>query len=353
MNKKTTAGILVVIIIIIGLVCLNKNTNTSQVNKNNIKVGVIVPLTGDFAVIGEEVKNGVDLAVTELQLKGLNITAVYEDDKFDPKEAVSAANKLITVDKVNIAMLFSVEEARPIVSIFNNSRIPLVAAWDSNMFLKDAGPYVFSNGFSTEKAGEIMADYAFNTLNLKKVAVLSHVDAWSEIISKSFEDQFKKNGGSIVYSDSVQVGTTDFRLQISKIKAAKPDGVYFPLIPFDSVSFIKQAKENSLNVAILSGDALIQDVIDATGKSSDGIYYTNAYSESTKLGSAYKAKYGKDPYALVYAASGYDALIKIGESLGSSNDIKSALDKAFGPSRSADRVEKIYQVNGGVSKEVK
>lgn len=349
MNKRTFFILVAIIAMVTGGVILNEKNHV----KTPIKVGVILPLTGDFAAIGEELQKGVDLAIAQLHSKGVEISAVYEDDKFDPKEVVTAANKLITVDKVDFAVLFSVEEARPVVSIFNNSKVPLVVSWDSNHFLKDAGPYIFSNGFSTEKAGEIMADYAYSRLNLKSVAVLGHVDAWSEIISKSFVDEFKKDGGNIVYDEAVQVGTNDFRLQISKIKVKKPDGVYFPLIPFDSVSFIKQAKEGGLNVPLMSGDALIKDVIDAAGTASDNIYYTNAYSENAQLASIYKEKYGKDAPALVYTASGYDSIIKIGEQMVSSGNSKDVLDKVFGASRLADRVEKIYQVKGGLSGEVK
>lgn len=353
MKKTLWAIIIIVIIVVLGGILFTKNSSNLQTDKTAIKVGVIIPLTGDLAIIGEELKKGIDLAISELQFKGLNITAIYEDDRFDPKVTATAANKLLNIDKVNFAVTFSIEEARPIVSIFNDHKVPLVVTWDSNIFLQDASPYIYSNGFSTEKAGEIMADYAFAELNLRNVAMLSHVDAWSEIISESFAEQFKKNGGNIIYSDTAQVGTNDFRLQISKIKAQKTDGVYFPLLPFDSVSFIKQAKELKLNVPLMSGDALIQDVIDAAGNAADGIYYTNAYSGNTQLSNLYRSKYEKDPFAIVFVESGYDALMRIGQSIDSSGDIKSALDKVFGSSRSASKIEKIYQVKEGISNEVK
>ncbi|MEK7390569.1 MAG: hypothetical protein AAB635_00320, partial [Patescibacteria group bacterium] len=120
-----------------------------------------------------------------------------------------------------------------------------------------------------------------------------------------------------------------------------------------SVRFIKQAKELKLNVPLMSGHALIQDVIDAAGNAADGIYYTNAYSGNTQLSNLYRSKYEKDPFAIVFVESGYDALMRIGQSIDSSGDIKSALDKVFGSSRSASKIEKIYQVKEGISNEVK
>jgi branched-chain amino acid transport system substrate-binding protein len=348
---KKIFWIIIGVVVIILLVILSSSSHITK-RTSAIKMGVIIPMTGDYALIGDELKKGVDLAVSQLLAQGIDITTIYADDRFDPKEAVSAANKLISIDKVDFTVLFSVEEARPVVSVFNNAKIPLVVLWDSNSFLKDAGPFVFSNGFSTEKGGKQMADFAFNSLKLRNVAVVSHVDAWSDIISKAFKSQFEKDGGKIVYDDSVQVGTTDFRLIISKMKAANPDGVYAPLIPFDSVSFIKQASQSGLNMPLMSGDALIQDAIDGSGKASEGIYFTNAYSESQELPALYKQTYNKDLYALVYVASGYDGVLKLGKALDSPTDILTSLNSLFGPTRSADRIEKIFEVKSGVPVEV-
>ena len=197
-----------------------------------------------------------------------------------------------------------------------------------------------------------MADFAYNELKMRNVAVLAHVDAWAEIISKSFKDRFVKNGGKIVYDDTVQIGTNDFRLHISKIKNTKPDGVYFPIIPFDSVSFIKQAKENGLNVKLMTGDALIQDVIDATGQASEGAYFTNGYGENADLPNLYETKYERKPGSIIYVAAGFDTMDKIGKYLPSQN-IKETFDKMFGPTRSADRTEKLYQIKNGVPVEIK
>ncbi|MEK7390909.1 MAG: ABC transporter substrate-binding protein, partial [Patescibacteria group bacterium] len=133
MKKTLWAIIIIVIIVVLGGILFTKNSSNLQTDKTAIKVGVIIPLTGDLAIIGEELKKGIDLAISELQFKGLNITAIYEDDRFDPKVTATAANKLLNIDKVNFAVTFSIEEARPIVSIFNDHKVPLVVTWDSNI----------------------------------------------------------------------------------------------------------------------------------------------------------------------------------------------------------------------------
>jgi branched-chain amino acid transport system substrate-binding protein len=347
-----------IIIALVGVVILGgvwySYNDKNNVNKNQaIKIGIIAPLSGDYAAIGEELKKGVDLAVDQLKLKGKDISVVYEDDQFDPKSTVSAANKLITIEKVDFAVVFSIEEAKPIISIFNEHKVPLVLLWDSSNFLRDSGPYIFSNGFSVEMNGQKMADFAYDNLKLRKVAVVYHIDEWSKIIYKSFEDQFKKNGGEIVFTDSVQVGTSDFNVMLLKIKSLKPDGIYFPLIPFDSISFIKQAKQLGIKTSMLSGDALIQDVIDGAGNSAENIYFTNVYSDNSDLSNLYKTKYGKESGGFPFVATGFDGIMKIGNQLNGEDDIKTTLDKIFGKDRTVVRVEKVFQVKDGKPVEYK
>jgi len=352
MNKTIKwIGGLVIILVVIVLITSQQSGQTNITEP--IKIGVITPLTGDYSIVGEEVQKGIELAVSQLGKQGVKISVVCEDDQLDPKNTVTAANKLITIDKVDFVVVFSVEEAKPIFSLFNNAKIPLLVLFDSNNAIKSAGPYIFSNGFSTEKTGELMADYAFNTLKLKKIAIVSHVDEWSKIITESFKNKFIDDGGVVVYNDSVQIGTSDFRSIILKIKNAKPDGIYFPLIPFDAIDFIKQINQYNISVPMLSGDGLFQSIIDAVGKLSDNIYYTNGYLENSDLLQLYKSKYQKYPDTLLFVASGYDGILKVGKSLSSSKNIKTIFDNIFGLVKTADRIEKIYRVESGKSIEVK
>ena len=104
---------------------------------------------------------------------------------------------------------------------------------------------------------------------------------------------------------------------------------------------------------MLSGDGLFQSIIDAVGKLSDNIYYTNGYLENSDLLQLYKSKYQKYPDTLLFVASGYDGILKVGKSLSSSKNIKTIFDNIFGLVKTADRIEKIYRVESGKSIEVK
>ena len=279
---------------------------------------------------------------------------VDEDAKSDfGRGPVSAANKLFTVNNVDAVITLITEQAKPVIPLFEQHKVPLLIAWDSNKFIEQAGPYVFASGFSTEKAGEAAATYAYKNLGLRNVAVIQHQEAWSDIIAPSFAEKFVSLGGKIAYKESVGLETTDYRTSISKIKAAEPDGTYFALVPPTNAQFIIQARQFKLPGELLTGDALFQSVIDETGDGANGIYFTNTYTtEGEMLTELYKTKYGTNPNDVTTVSMGYDALMKLAESQQKNTDLYEGMLSVFGPTRSSERIEKIYQIKNGVPVEV-
>ena len=136
-----TISIIIASLIVFSFGCVKKE-------EKEVKIGAILSLTGDFAIFGEEIKKGIELAVEEAKSSGLHLTVFYEDDQsLSPVAGVNAANKLITVNKIDVGLTMIVEESRPISSFFGKSKVSLIVLWDSNKFIKEAGEYIFSNGF--------------------------------------------------------------------------------------------------------------------------------------------------------------------------------------------------------------
>lgn len=313
-----------------------------------LKVGAILPLTGDIAFVGEEIKKGIDLAVQEINENGERIEVIYEDDAFDLKQSVSAANKLINIDEVDVVVTMLIEEAQPIMPLFATEKTPLLVLWDSNHLINTGGEYIFSNGFSTEQAARDMAKYASETLNLRKVAIVGHVDPWAEISTGVFTETFKSLGGEVTFNETLSVETTDYRTAITKAKQSDTDGVYFPLIPPHNAQFLTQAGQMGLGATLMTGDPLIQDVINEAGSAAEGVFFTNFYTDKAEeLMSKYKSVYGTDILDAALVSFGYDGIVKLMDAKNLDSSLKSGLDKVFGPSRTADRAEKIYQVKQG------
>ena len=102
---KKIIWVIIIIAIIAGAVFLLGREN-GDISKNNpIKIGAILPLTGDLAFLGEEIKKGIDLGVAEYKDRGININVIYEDDQsLSLTASVNAANKLLNIDKVDVGL---------------------------------------------------------------------------------------------------------------------------------------------------------------------------------------------------------------------------------------------------------
>ncbi len=325
-TNKIIIGVIIVVIIIGGIWYIATRESKEEV----IKIGAILPLTGESAIAGISIQQGIEIAVEEINkaggINGREIKVIFEDDQYDNKFTVTAANKLISVDKIDIGIVSFVHGAKAVMPIFEQNKIPLIVAWDSTNEL-EKGDYIFSTGFSTELSGIKMANYAYNELNLRRVAIVLHQDEWSEVIAPAFKQEFQGLGGEILLEEKVAVGENDFRTIISKIKSKDADAVYLPLVPVNTDIFLKQAKELGLEAQILSGDALIPDIIIAAGEAAEGVYFTSIYVEDNEISQAlagkYREKYGEEAPALPMVAFGYDVILAIKSAAESIEDITS------------------------------
>lgn len=357
--KKSLILSVVVIAFVIGGIWYGRADDEGV---ETIKIGSILPLSGDFALLGEEIRRGAEIAVEEAHAAGLDVVYISEDDRLEPTGAANTANKLVRVDKVDAVFTGVVQEAKPITPIFSENKIPLLVTWDSNEFLKQAGEYIFSIGFSTEAAGKRMATYAYKELGLRDIAIINHIDEWSELISDSFSEVFRLLGGKIVMREKTQITEKDYRTNLTKVKQLNPDGIYFPMLPLAKGPFLIQTKQLGLKSALLTGDGLLQDEIDFAGVAAEGVYLTNIFSEnSDELGKKYKAKYNADPADIVFVSFGYDGVNTIlqGYKIASEQNLtlRDALAKVnfqgtgsvinMNGANYSEREEKVYKVSDG------
>lgn len=354
MNRTTKIIIVVIALVVIVLLGL-RVYQTQRSQTNSVKIGAILPLSGGFASFGEEIQKGIALGIDDFATKGVPVEMVFEDDQsLVPTAIVSAAQKLLTVDKVDAGVTMAIEEARPIMPIFQTGQTPLLILWDSNDSIRNAGDYIFSNGFSTEKTGEVAARYAYEQLGSRKVAIIGHVDPAVEIMSASFKKTFEGLGGHIVFEQAFQPTISDYRTAILGMKQAGADAVYAPLLPPTLVDFLKEARQLKLNAALISAEGVTPDVMKDAGSAAEGVYFTNIFpiSDATSsLAEKYEKKYGVQPPDITLVALGYDGIVKIAQAIdlaeSSKTSVKTQLDVIFGASRSTDRAEKMYKVVDG------
>jgi branched-chain amino acid transport system substrate-binding protein len=239
---------------------------------------------------------------------------ITEDDQSKPEEAGTVVTKLINQDGV-VAVLGQVASSHSLAAapICQNNQIPMVSPSSTNPRVTQVGDYIFRVCFIDPFQGAVMAKFAANTLNAKRVAILVDVRSdYSVGLQTFFRQQFKQLGGEIISEQSYSQGDSDFRAQLTQIKAQNPDAIYVPGYYTEVGTIARQAKELGITVPLLGGDGWdSQKLFEIGGESVVGSYISNHYSVDDpspaiqKFVRDYETKYGAKPDAL--AALGYDA----------------------------------------------
>lgn len=311
----------------------NQNKNSISALSEPIKIGVFTPLTGDGASYGNAMKNGLDLALADINknggLLGRKVELVYEDTHLDINEAVKAMNKFIYIDKLSIVI--AAEGSGPTSSVAplaDSTRTIMVVALASTPMLKEAGDYVFRVIPSDDYQGKEIAKLAIE-LGHKKAGVLYVNDAYGVGIKDVFLEEFSKVG-MISAVESFGPGSADFKSQLAKIKNADP-GVLVIVARKEFSIILKQIKELDLKAQIIASETLKDEaIIKASGDAAEDVllvYYAEPI-DYIDFKSRFQARYNVEP--AFYAEFGYDALGVLAEAIKEAGvmktqDIKNAL----------------------------
>ena len=174
MTKKqwTYIVLAVIAVVIIALSCEKKPPI-----HGDIIIGSTLPLSGDAAVWGKNTQEGIDLALEEINaaggVLGRKLVVVYEDTRALPKEGVTAYHKLTTVDKVKVIIDDSVSSVTlAMAPLAQNDHVVIIATGATAPKISEAGEFIFRVWNSDAFEGEVSADYAFDMLGLRSVAIL-------------------------------------------------------------------------------------------------------------------------------------------------------------------------------------
>ena len=291
-----------------------------------IKVGMYVDLTGATSSFGVSTKNGVDLAVEEINkaggVLGKQLEIITEDDQGRPEQAKTVVQKLISQDKVQV-VLGEVASTNSLAAapVAQDAKIPMITPSSTNPKVTETGDYIFRVCFIDPFQGSVMAKFAANDLKAKTAAIFGDVQSdYSKGLSQYFTQEFTKLGGKVVEEQKYTQNDTDFKGQLTSIRQKNPDVIYVPGYYGEVGIIVKQARELGMTQPILGGDGWDSPKLwDLGGESLKNTYISNHYSvenpapEIQKFVKAYEAKYKVKPDSL--AALAYDAAYILADSL--------------------------------------
>jgi len=310
-----------------------------QPESKEIKIGATLPLSGDAAIWGNNTKEGIDLAVEQVNssggVLGKKIVVVYEDTEALPQKGVSAYQKLVQVDKVTAIIDDSISSVTlAMAPLAQKDHVVILATGATAPKISDAGEYIFRIWNSDAYEGQVAAEYAFNTLGLRDIAILYINNDYGKGLDDVFSTQFKKLGGKIVSSQSFEQNSADMRSQLTKIQSTNPAGLYLVGYPKEIPVALVQAKELGITTKLI-GTVAMQDpkLIENAREAAEGLMFPYPKDPNGKeveaFNASFKKKYGKAPG--ITSDVGYDAVKMIVKAIelskgSSGDDIKKGLN---------------------------
>lgn len=284
-----------------------------------IRIGFFGALTGPTATFAQSGKNGVTLAVDEINaaggvLGGKHFELVVEDDRGEATEAASAVSKLITRDHV-VALIGEQASSRSIAAapIAQSYGVPMISPTSTNVEVTKKGDYIFRACFTDPYQGAVIASFARNNLQAATAAQLVDVrNDYSVGLAQAFRESFVRNGGRVVAELKYSEGDSDFSAQLTAIRPLDPDVLVVPGYYTDAGLIARQARALGIRAILLGGDGWDSPKLtEIGGQAVEGAYFSNHYSvddPSTAVRNfvaAYRKKHGADPDSI--AALSYDA----------------------------------------------
>ncbi|MFH0906502.1 MAG: penicillin-binding protein activator [archaeon] len=311
--------IIVIILIISFLFFLKINPSSSTIN-----IGVTIPLSGPQVYAGQEIKEGLDLGIEEINLSNSKIkyNLIYEDTICDPKNASSSTQKLIDID--NIHYLFGdfcssgILASAPITERSKVIHIPFGASPD----VEFAGEYVFRNKPNTRLETRELSRFLYNN-EIKTVSALLINSDYGKGTIKAFEEEFDKLGGRIIKIEYYDTTAKDIKSQLQKIKASNPDVIYLAPYPSDLANIMKQIKELGISKPIFSctGTEIgsFKNLADMEGTIYPYIEFNKTSKEYIDFEKKFISKYNKNPS--FQSAVAYDAVTILNQAINMCEDI--------------------------------
>lgn len=307
--KKIT-WIVILVIIVILLVIFNTRSKP-QTTQNDRTIVAILPLSGPIAYTGELAKRGIDMAVNDLATSS-KVRVIFEDAKNDPKLAVSIFNKNIVGDKKSAYIALGSPIAMSLLPLANANKVVL-------MSIASAPAYISPDGYTFKLSGSADVEMTnilenVDKLGIKRLAVIYQNDDYGRGLLNSLKGKYKD---SLVAEEGFLSGSSDMRTELTKIKAAKPDGIFIATYAPTAGVIAKQASTLGIKSILMCGSACdISDLVKSGGASTEGFIVTAPTSVTFgDLGQRYKDIYNEEIGYLT--TRNYDAVMVIAAAMDS------------------------------------
>ena len=331
-----------------------------------IKVGIVLPLTGEQAKFGEIEKRSFIMAAEEINAKGgvngKKLELLFEDDTGKPDVGRSATEKLISQEKVPVITGgYSSSVTAAATAVAQQFKVPFLVTTGSADKITEVGyDYVFRINPPASEYPAAVVTFLQEVVKPKTAVILFENSLFGQSSSKEFEEDCGKLGIKVLLKEGYNKGAIDFKPMLTKVKALNPDLVYMVSYVMDAALLMRQAKELDFNPKLFVGGGAgftLPEFAKNAGDAAELVYSATLWVETVPYPGAmdyfkkYEAKHkedteyhGAEAYASLYVVA--DAL-KRAKSI-TPKDVRDALAAtdmmtAFGPVKFVSYEKKTQQ----------
>jgi branched-chain amino acid transport system substrate-binding protein len=270
----------------------------------DIAIATAGPMTGQYAVFGEQMQRGAQQAVKDLNaaggVLGEQLTLEVGDDACDPKQAVAVANQMVNAGVVFVAGHFCSGSSIPASQVYNEEGILQISPASTNpQFTEQGFDNVFRACGRDDQQGIVAANYVVDNNLATKIAIVHDKTAYGKGLADEFKKQLNSRGVTEAMYEAITAGDKDFTALITKMKNAGVDLIYLGGYHTEAGLITRQSHEQGLEATLMSGDALVTDEYWAiTGDTGEGTIMT--FSPDPRKNEA------AAPVVAEFEAQGYD-----------------------------------------------
>jgi len=320
--------------------------------QESIKLGVILPLSGENASLGLALREGIDLAIRDLGEDAGKFDLMFEDTASDPVSTVKSVRKLADMGAVAIIGPILSSPTIAAAGVADCLGVPLIAPTANSGGIASIGPNIFQINTPIPVQGRKIGEYAVRNLGLRTLAVLAPMDPYGREISDGFRSEVERLGGVVVDQEWYSLGTTDFGKQLGRIReiglkmmlsdslgvpvdsletlygegevpawedtswadvpVTSIDGILIAAWPEDVVQVAPQLCFHRIRCSILGGSGWNSpDVVELGGRYVEGAVFVSPYFEgdygTRGFIDSFRLEFGHTPDEI--SAYGYDAMM--------------------------------------------
>ena len=285
---------------------------------SEVKIGAVISESGSISSYGEKVKNGLDLAVEELNanggIRGGTVTLVYKDDSTNEDKGRQATQELIEQEDIRVIIgAVSSPVTLAIAPLCEDKEVILFSPSSSAPDISQAGDYIYRNYPSDILEGTSMAKFA-RDLGLERLVIFALDNEFGLGLKEVFTDQYQSKYREVVMACDFKDGQTErFAEEVDKIKELDPDGIYIISYVNDLAALLQLLEAEGIKAVLMGTASVTDDLVRLAGPAAENLVYPQPSFDVDSRNPAvstfvdsYRAKYGEDPD--IYAAHGYDAL---------------------------------------------